>query len=263
MLLAIVATSLAAQPAMMTTAKGSVQLDGQSVAAPLVLGEGQSLVLGEGASVVLLYGGAATQVKGPATVSLESLQAASASTGEEVAVLDSVLARDAHTQRTGATRAAGELQLQRPIAGDQILALQTLSWACEGSCTEEAVSIYSFREDSVVWTGSGAGSVRYSGEPLAPGPYTLSIAGQEFGFKVASAEEQSTVNAAVNIGKNGYGSTQLSVADQAAIETGLLIHAGYRSDALWSLDARLAKQADPELQAARAALETQAGLAPQ
>lgn len=263
MLLAIVATSLAAQPAMMTTAKGSVQLDGQSVAAPLVLGEGQSLVLADGASVVLLYGGAATQVKGPATVSLESLQAASASTGEQVAVLDTVLARDAHTQRTGATRAAGELQLQRPIAGDQILAMHTLSWSCEGACAEESVSIYSFREDSVVWTGSGAGSVAYSGEPLAPGPYTLTLAGQEFGFKVASKDEQSALNGAVGALAGVPGGAELSTADQAALETGLLLHAGYRSDALWSLDARLATETDPDLQAARAALETQAGLAPQ
>ncbi|MFT5583565.1 MAG: hypothetical protein ACI9VR_001143 [Cognaticolwellia sp.] len=263
MLLAIVATSLAAQPAMMTTAKGSVQLNGERVAAPLVLGEGQSLVLAEGASVVLLYGGAATQVKGPTTISLESLQAASASTGEQVAVLDTVLARDAHTQRTGATRAAGELQLQRPVPGDQILAMHTVSWHCEGPCADEAVSIYSFREDTVVWAGSGAGTSIYTGPELAAGPYTLTVAGQEFGFRVASSNEQSTLSGALSAVGTAPGTAELSTADQAALETGLLLHAGYRSDALWALDARLAKQDDPELQAARKALETQAGLAPQ
>lgn len=263
MFLAIVATSLAAQPAMMTTAKGSVEMAGEAVAAPLVLGEGQSLVLGEGASVVLLYGGAATQVQGPATVSLASLQAASASTGEEVAVLDSVLAREAHTQRTGATRAAGETQLTRPIAGDKILAMHTLSWSCATPCAEEQVSLYSFNEDSVVWTGRGAGSATYTGPELAPGPYTLNIGGTEFGVKVASKTERETLGAAVSAATSATGADTLSAADQAALETGLLLHAGYRSDALWSLDARLAKQADPEVQAARAALETQAGLAPQ
>ncbi|MED5374045.1 MAG: hypothetical protein VX899_23710 [Myxococcota bacterium] len=262
MLICLVAAATAASPGLVTTARGDVTLNGEPVSVPLVLAEGQTLDLGAGAEVVVLYQGAASQHQGPSTLTVSELQGASASTGEQVATLDSVLSRETSTARTGATRAAAELQLLRPVVGDEVFALQSIQWRCAETaqgqpCPEIPVEVYSFMDDAVLWTAAGAGSVDYAGPELPPGPYTVRLSGVDFAFKVASAGEKEQVQSAVQTASQA--GSALSQVDQLSLVVGLYAQSGHLSEALWALESGMKAQQAPELDALQATLETQAG----
>lgn len=255
-----------AAPAMVTTAKGDVKLAGadQALQAPFVLNDGQSLELSDGALVVLLYQGAATQVTGPTTLSHAQLEQAAASSGGDASVLNELLARGTSTARAGATRAAGELQLQRPVPGGAVLNAQTIAWTC-GDCGEQSVQVYSFRDDEVVWTGAGTDQVAFGGEPLSPGPYSVTVGATEFSFTVAKKDLREQVAQSMPLVDSSVAQLkEQGVSDAAvllSVPASVYLQAGLGTEALYLVDAALAESPqDPGLLELKKTLEQRAGL---
>lgn len=256
-----------ATPAMVTTCKGEVRVQGsdEALEAPFVLEDGQVLEVADGGMVVVLYQGAATQVEGPASVDHGTLAQAGASAGSDSDMLDELLSRGTSAAPTGATRAVGDLTLARPVPGSQLLALQTIRWDCD-ACGEQPVEVYSFRADEVLWTGTGAGTVAYGGPALAPGPYAVRVGTEEYSFSVAKADTATQVQSAQRSAENAVTDLQgQGVTDAAtllSVPTAVYLQAGMHTEALYLVDQALAETpGDPGLTALQGTLEERAGVA--
>lgn len=254
MLLALVATS-AASSALVTAARGAVSLVADTEtqpAAPYVLDASHALRVPDGAVAVVLFEGRAIQVTGPALVKTAELSGAGQATGQDPSVLADLMERGVSTKSAGATRAGGTT-LTRPLAGAKVAQVPTLAWDCAG-CGEQAVTLTSFLDDQVVWTGTGTDGLAYDGPALEPGPYAVKVGAHEFSFRVTSGDEQAQVQAIVA----GSGITDPVLAAQ--VEAGLYAQSGFYSEALWALDAAQATSPSPELSALQRELEQRAGL---
>ena len=261
MLLALSQLAFAGNPALVTTAKGSVSLvqaDAETQpAAPYVLAEGQALRVPEGAVAVVLFEGTAVQVTGPAKLDYSQLSGAKASAGGDSDLLASLVSRGSDVRTAGATRAAGELSLTRPLVQDKVAGLQDIAWSC-ADCGEQALELYSFMDDEVVWTGTGTGTAAYAGPQLSPGPYSLKVGGSEFAFKVLGPQDPA-LSQARSLTESVVGGLQPDQALEA--EIGIYATAGFLSEALWRVDAALVQHPqDAELQALKSELEARAGL---
>jgi hypothetical protein len=261
MLLALTQLALAGNPALVTTARGSVTLVHDEAtsqpAAPYVLAEGQALQIPEGSVVVVLFEGAAVQVTGPARLDHSQLSGASASSGGDADLLASLVTRGSDTRAAGATRSGEELTLSRPLALDRVGALQELAWTC-ADCGEQTVEIHSFMDEELVWSGAGTDRLIYGGPALEPGPYTARVGEREFAFKVLPPDDPALTQAR-QLSEAVAGSL---TADQALeAEIGIYATAGLLTEALWRADRALATlPEDAELKALRDELETRAGL---
>lgn len=255
MFFALVANAFAG-PALVTAARGDISVvagDAESSpAAPYVLDESHALRVPAGATAVVLFEGRAVQITGPALVRIGDLEGAGAVTGQDPNVLAELVRRGSSAKPVGATRAGGT-SLSRPIAGDKVARVQSIAWSCE-DCGEQTVTLTSFLDDEVVWTGQGADRVAYDGPALEPGPYALSVGGSEFSFRV---EDPSQVEAAREAGGALPGDPILD----AMVQSGVLAAGGYWSEALWTLDAAIEEHGpEADLVSLRQSFEARAGL---
>lgn len=270
--LALPQAALAEAPAMVTTARGEVQLISGDTAAelpplPVLLAPGQSLKLGDGALVVVLCGGQATKIEGPDTVGLDRLRRSDSDDPAAPGVLSDLLSRQSSTARPAASRGAGgELTLLRPVPWTSLLSPTQIRWRCD-DCGNQEVQIYDFRADEVVWTGEGTTSVGYTGPPLKPGAYYVVIGSRDFPFTVPPAEDQARLQEALGMIERAHAALPAgNLGGEAArigLEVGVLIAAEMPSEALFRLDAALEKHPDdPDLKKLKVDVETTAGLTP-
>ncbi len=265
-------TARAEAPAMVTTARGDVQLVTDGVAAelpplPVLLAPGQSLQLGDGALAVVLCGGAATKLEGPGTVGLDQLRRVGTEAPAAPGVLADLLSRQTSTARPAASRGlGGELTLLRPVPWSSLLEPAVIRWHCE-ECGSVPVQVYDFRADEVVWATEGDGQVVYGGSTLKPGAYYLVVGGRDFPFTVPPAEDQARLQEALGTvdvalaGISGEG-VEAEVA-RIGLEVGILMAAEMPTEALYRLDAALEKRPDdPDLKRLRTDVEGRAGLTP-
>lgn len=266
MLTLLLASALAADPAVVVTTRGQVKVyaDGaasEAPAPPFALQEGQALEVPEGGLVVVLYQGAANQVRGPDRVELAGLRPAEAVSKDQVGVLNDLFSRELSTETAGASR-AGDVRMVRPVPGGTVLGPQNFAWACNGVCGEEQVSVYDFREDEVVWTAKGSGSVEYAGPELHPGAYTFMVSGREFAFTVAPPATRDSAEKARAAAMAAARALPADDPAAVAVPATVLYQAGLASEALWLIDQALAKRPEnAELQAMRAEFEKRAGIA--
>ena len=248
----------AGDASLVTTTKGSISLvtaAGRSPAppAPFVLTTGQSLDLAVGATVVLLHEGVAFSLVGPKQVDADGLQAPE--TNAAGPALGAILARKVSQARPGASRGP---KLLRPVAGAPLVALGDVRWAC-APCTDTPVTLLSRTAAEPVWSGHGAGSTRYDGQPLWPGEYSLQIGGDSYNFRVVDDAERLGVAAALDV-------TPPPGADPvtlATIPAAIWSQAGMPTEALYLLDrARASYPDDPELLRLTTELESRAGIHP-
>lgn len=270
--LAMPLAAAAEAPAVVTTARGDVQLlTGDAAAAlpplPVILAPGQSLQLADGAMAVVLCGGQATKFSGPETVGLDRLRRSGT---EEVAasgVLSELLGRQSSTARPAASRGlGGELSLQRPVPWTSVLSLASIRWSCEG-CGTQKVQVYDFRADEVVWEGAGEGAIEYPGPALKPGAYYVVLAGRDFPFTVPPAEDRTRVEGALDTLGGAGDDLKEPGLDASLIRLGLevavLVAAEMPTEALYRIDAALlATPDDVDLLRLRTDVESQAGLTP-
>ncbi len=268
--LAVPWTAAAEAPAVVTTARGDVQLvTGEAAAAlpplPVLLAPGQSLKLADGAMAVVLCGGQATKFTGPDTVGLDRLRRTGTEAAASSGVLSELLSRQTSTARPAASRgAAGELALLRPVPWTAVMSLASIQWSCDG-CGEQPIQVYDFRADEVVWEGAATGGVDYPGPALKPGAYYVVLGGRDFPFTVPPAEDRARVEGALaTLGGAGASLTDPGL-DAGLVKLGLevavLVAAEMPTEALYRIDAALAARPDdPDLLRLRADVETQAGL---
>jgi len=254
-------------PAMVTTARGEVQLMTGDTAAelpplPVLLAPGQSLKLGEGAMVVVLCGGQATKIEGPDTVGLDRLRRKDSDDPAAPGVLADLLSRQTSTRRPAASR-GGNLTLLRPAPWTSVLSPSVIRWHCD-SCGPQVIDIYDLRADEVLWTGEGTGSVAYGGPELKPGAYYVHIGSRDFPFTVPPVEVQDRVKEALAMIDGAHtGLDTGSVAARIGLEVGVLFAAELHSEALYRLDVAVeAHPDDPDLAKLKADFETRAGLTP-
>ncbi|MCO4744360.1 MAG: hypothetical protein KC912_06190 [Proteobacteria bacterium] len=263
----LLSAALAADPAVVVTTRGDVQLTtaGETAAAPappFALMDNQSLTVAEGALVVVLYQGAANQLRGPRSVALSELRASTEIPKEQVGVLNDLFSRELSTDKAGASR-AGDLRMVRPVPGGTVLAPQTFGWRCAETCAEEDVQIYDFREDAVVWTAKGNGTVEYAGPDLGPGAYSLVVAGREFAFTVAPKSTRESAQRARAAAMAAAQSLPKDDPASVAVPATVLLQAGLASEALWLIDQALTERGEsPELIEMRREFERRAGIAP-
>jgi hypothetical protein len=264
------AQAAAASPAMVTTARGTVQLvTGEETrdapAPPFLLEEGQSLSLDEGALVVVLFEGSATQLSGPASVDHASLKQPLSATRAGVDVLDELLARRVSTAATGASRGVGDIHLVRPVPGSTVIAPIAIAWRCEG-CGPQKIEVHDLLEGQSVWSGTGTDTVAYAGPALAPGAYSVVLAGRDHAFTVVEADQRARAEQAVGAAREAAKEMAAGVADAAAqtsVVASVFLQAGLPSEALYTIDAALeAHPDDAALVELREAFEAKAGLAP-
>lgn len=248
-----------AGPAMITASKGAVSLEGSDAPpAPFLLNEGQALKIAEGATVVVLYEGAATQIKGPATLSVGDLTGAKAADGDELALLGDLMTRTTSVGSVGATRAVGGLSLERPLAGSVVVQPSEIRWSCT-ACGEQQVEIISFLDDEVVWTGKGTGHVAYDGPALQPGPYAVTVGGNEFAFKVAKTADVKQVETAIEAARGAVEGLELAAA--TSVISAVYLQANMPNEALRIVDEAVASEPDNEdLKALQGSLEKRLGL---
>ncbi|MBW2254695.1 MAG: hypothetical protein JRI25_08880 [Deltaproteobacteria bacterium] len=260
----------AASPAMVTTARGPVQLVTADEAheappPPFLLEEGQSLTLGEGALVVVLFEGSATQVAGPTSVNHTSLKPPQQTTRAGVDVLDELLARRVSTAATGASRGVGDIRLVRPVPGSTVIAPVSIAWRCDG-CSAQEVQIHDLLEGRTVWSGTGTDAVQYAGPALGPGAYAVVLDGRDYAFTVVEPEERVRAEQAVGAAREAAKEMVAGGADIAAhtsVVASVFLQAGLPTEALYAID--LAVEAHPDdasLAELRATFEARAGLAP-
>ncbi|MFT7520469.1 MAG: hypothetical protein ACI9MC_002618 [Kiritimatiellia bacterium] len=259
------ATPTLAAPALVTLSKGSVQIEGKvAPKAPFTLQEGQQLELAEGASIVVLFEGTATRLHGPATVGQDQLKRASiGGNGASSSALEKLLSRKVSVARAGASRGDG-LQLVRPVPGGTVLNARSVQWRCS-DCGEQQVQVYDFMADKVVWTGSGEGSVEYSGPTLSPGAYLANVGGRDFSFTVANKETRERAELAQKAASAAVASLESQgvndVAELISIPASIYVEAGLTSDALWMVDAAVVQHPNAtDLITLRADYERRAGL---
>lgn len=227
--LIFLAAALAADssPSMVTLATGGVTVvDGKTrspaPAAPFLLTGTQTLDLAPGAHVVILRGGGAFSADGPKTVDARTLAPAASGTSS----VGDLLSKRTSLAGAGAARAGG-LAVTRPVPGAPAFAIGEVRWRCE-ACGPQDVSLVDLREDTVVWTARGEGTVRYDGPALTPGVYAVRVGAQEVSLRLAPTSERD---------KLLTGTALANPADQAAAEAGALLLAGYPTDALTRLEA--------------------------
>ncbi len=258
----------AAAPAVITTARGSVKLvaGGQPTelpSTPFVLEAGQSLQVADGAMVVILYQGSAKKIIGPESVDLSQLGGDAEAGGEGVGALNNLFTRQISMKRAGASRAAGDIQLVRPVAGSKLFSPRAIRWSCT-DCEEIELSLYDFQADEVVWTGKGKGEAAYDGPALHPGAYYLTVAGRDHLVTVPPMEERAEVDLAISVVEEAGGSIDgATPAELVALPASVYLQAGMVTEALYAIDAALETHPnDPDLQELRTEYETWAGLQP-
>lgn len=262
----LLTTALAADPAVVVTTRGDVQLvqggeTTEAPAPPFALTEGQSLTVADGGLVVVLYQGAANQVRGPETVALTSLRSSTDVPKEQVGVLNDLFSRELSTDKAGASR-AGDLRMVRPVPGGTVLAPQTFGWRCEDACSEQPIEIYDFREDATVWTATGSGAVEYAGPDLKPGAYSLVVGGREFAFTVAARTTRESAERARAAAMAAARSLPADDPASIAVPATVLLQAGLPSEALWLIDQAITERGEsPELLEMRSEFERRAGIA--
>jgi len=264
------ALAQAAAPAVITTARGSVKLVAEGHAAalpstPFVLEAGQTLEVGEGAMVVILFQGTAKKVMGPDSVDLSELGGDAAASAEGVTALNSLFTRQISTKRAGASRAAGEARLLRPVPGDKLLAPTTIQWSCS-ECEEIEVELYDFQADEVVWKAKAKGAVTYDGPALHPGAYYLNLAGHDNLITIPPLEERTEVDLAISAVDEAAKMLEQdggAPADVVALSASVYLQAGMISEALYLIDGALTKHPDDaDLAQLKTEYETWAGLQP-
>lgn len=269
--LALPQAALAEAPAMVTTARGEVQLITGDTAAelpplPVLLAPGQSLKLGDGALVVVLCGGQATKIEGPATVGLDRLRRSDSDDPAAPGVLADLLSRQSSTARPAASRGGPEMTLLRPVPWTSLLSPALIRWRCE-DCGQQAVQIYDFRADEVVWTGEGTGGVDYSGPALKPGAYYVVIGSRDFPFTVPPAEDQARLKEALAMIEAAHAGLPPgdpgAEAARIGLDVGVLVAAEMPTEALYLLDGALERLPDdPDLKKLKEDVETRVGLTP-
>ena len=252
LMIAVPLTALAGAPAVVTTARGEVQLvqdglAGEMPSPPFLLEPGQVLKLGDGAMVVILCQGNASKFTGPDTVAPETLPAVLAQNAEGVGALNDLLTRKVNTSRAGASRAGDSVQLLRPVPGTVVLAPAHIRWSC-ADCGEQEVQVYDFRADEVVWSGRGTDSVAYDGPALEPGAYYLQLLKRDYLFTVPPVEERDQLTAAlVPVGAAVETLKTEGVTDAAVLVSlpgTVYMQAGMPTEALYLVDEAL--EATPE-----------------
>jgi hypothetical protein len=235
-------THASAGPALVTTARGDVQLvTPQSAAAapapPFLLADGQSLKLGSGAVVVVLYEGTATQRTGPGSVDPRLLGTSAPVAGTPASALDDLLLRRASMGHVGAHRDA---RLERPLAMSSVARLQSVQWTeCDG-CT---LHIMDPADGSIVWS-TEVSPAMYTGPALRPGAWDLELGGAPYTFVVLGEAERQTLEAAragadLAVDALGLqGVTDPSVL--AAIPAAMYLEVSLPTEALYVLDAAIA-----------------------
>lgn len=251
-------TALAGGASLVTTTKGGITLVTPSgrapaPAAPFVLTSGQSLDLAAGATVVLLHEGVAFALVGPKQVDPDGLRVPE--TNAAGPALGAILTRKVTQARPGASRGP---KLLRPVAGAPLVTLGDVRWAC-APCVDTPVTLLSRTAAEPVWTGHGAGSTRYDGQPLWPGEYSLQIGGDLYNFRVVEDSEHIAVAAALDVTPPA----DTHPATLATIPAAIWSQAGMPTEALYLLDrARAAYPEDAELLRLTTELETRAGIRP-
>ena len=239
-----------ATPAMVTTTQGKVELvsDGKTEvapAAPFLFRDGMVLTLSAGAEAVLLFDGAAKRLTGPTSATKESLSGGNvvSGAGPNTSLLDEVLAVQHSQAQAGAHR--GGVVLRRPVPGGDVLDLKEIRWACD-ACGEQTVTVVDFLEGTTLWTGKGTGAVEYGGPPLADGGVQIAVGGERFTVYRADAVKRKNldkVKAGASEPIRALEETQDAVGSISVL-TGLYVHIGLESDALYLADA--AAKAHPD-----------------
>jgi len=253
----------AAGPVVVTTVRGEVTLgSGEALGAPpALIPEGQTLTVPAGGTVILLWQGSALKFDGPCEVNPAALEAPDEGRSEQASALQGLLTRQGSTSRPAASRGGGTASLARPVAGLTLLGLGDVRWSCEG-CGEIDVVVEDAREETVVWSGSGDGLVRYDGPALEPGSYYLRLGGVDHLFRVTAADHAADVALALDAAEAV--AATLPDDDPAArvgIAAAVLLHEGLITDALYRVDRALADHPDdPHLKQMLVDYETRAGL---
>lgn len=217
-------------PAMVTMLRGAVTLVNgaertPAPPAPFILLGKQTLELSAGAHVVLLRQGGAFAVDGPRVVDPAAFKVAVNASDRVGALLE----KRTSLSSAGAARGAGPTIL-RPVPNTQLLSLTEVRWRCPG-CGDQPVAVTNLRVDAPGWTGSGDGRAAYTGAPLAPSTYAVSVGGTERTFRVVDRTEADALLAGLAL------DTMPAPEDRAAAAAGALFLAGYQTDALATLEA--------------------------
>ncbi len=217
-------------PAMVTMVRGGVTVvEGAkrtpAPAPPFLLSGAQSLDLAAGAHVVLLRQGGAFAVDGPKVVDPAAFKVR-ANASDRVGAL---LEKRTTLVSAGAARGAGP-SIVRPVPNSQLLTLTEVRWRC-AECGEQPVLLVDLRADSAGWSAAGTGTVPYTGAPLGPSTYAVTVGGTERTFHVAPRAEADALLAGLAL------DTMASPQDRAAATAGALFLAGYQTDALTTLEA--------------------------
>lgn len=257
------ALALATASTVVVDTRGDVALEGREAtpSAPFSLHTGESLALAEGARVVVLHHGQPVIVRGPVKLDVRTLGTTTDEPTPDARALDALFEVDVARAKPSARR-AGDLRLVRPVPGGVVLRVPSFEWSCSGVCGDEEVSLYDFREDSVVWRGRGSGSALYAGPDLRSGAYAVQVSGREFAFTVASPAARDTAEKARAAALAAARALPPDDPAAVAIPATVLYQSGLSSEALWLIDAALAKNPDnAELQAMRVEFEQRAGIA--
>lgn len=243
-LVALWIASASAAPAMVTTTQGEVSIAGAgpAPAAPFLLDDGMELKLADGAQVVVLCDGTAKRLTGPSTLTRAQLTGGKAvsGAGKATSLLDDLLSVQHSQASAGAHR--GGVVLTRPLAGGDVLGLQEIRWRC-GACGEQTVEVVDFLEGETVWSGKGTGSVRYTGPDLAADSYQIAVGGERFTVYRANDGKRANLERAREAAAGPMASLKAEgdAVGEASVLTGLYVHIGLESDALWMADALAAK----------------------
>lgn len=260
--------ALAGAPALVTTARGAVQVLAGDAAheaptPPFVLEDGQKLKLADGALVVVLFEGHATQIEGPASVDQGAFKAQASQPVEGVDVLDEILGRHVSTAPAGASRGGGDVFLVRPVPGSALTALHTVTWRC-AACGNEQVTVSNLLTGDKVWSGAAKGSIAYGGPPLGAGAYAVTLGGPDFAFTVIDDSRRTAATRAAEAARTA--GAAMNNADEAArtsVEASVWLQAGLPTDALYVIDrARAAHPDDKGLETLQETFERRAGLPP-
>ena len=228
-LLSAASAQASTTPAMVTLVQGAVTvLTGTTrtpaPAAPFLLTPGQTLDVGAGGHVVLLQQGGAHTVDGPALVDPTRLRAQ----GSVADAVGGLLDKRTSLSSAGASR-GGALTITRPVPRAPVLGVDEFRWSC-AACGVQDVLMTNIYADSAGWTGRGEGKVRYDGGPLSPGTYVVTIGGEEMAFRVVPRTEADAALAAAHL------EAIADPRDRAAVTAGVLLLAGYPTDALGVLE---------------------------